>query len=238
MTRPATTSAGPSSGARRRAIGCDRDSSARRRPAENPGAMRKLIPVLAVALVAAAGCSDAPEPAGQLAVWHSFSGADGAWSRGSLSSDGHALYGRTSRGGEFGSGTVFRLDGAGGGFRLLHSFTAGGDNHTGNQPHHNAMLVRDSEVDDEAVEGELRRGSRSLRCTAAAARGDAPPRARSPTRFVAGAGIARAASRGTRWRNRARRPSRRERRRRRRRSSLLPGGPCAAPRTSAVCRPS
>ncbi len=108
---------------------------------------------LGIALAATAGCGDAPHPAAQLEVWHAFSGGDGAWARGSLSSDGRALYGRTSLGGAHDSGTIFRIGGAGSGLRVLHSFTAGGDNGAGNQPHHNAMLVRDAELVGAALYG-------------------------------------------------------------------------------------
>ena len=88
-----------------------------------------------------ASCSDAPSEAPALVALYAFDGADGAWSRGSLVRAGRTLYGRTSIGGAANSGTIFGLDQSGADFALLYSFTAGGDNVFGNQPHHNAMLL-------------------------------------------------------------------------------------------------
>lgn len=93
----------------------------------------------ACALLLGAACGDAPL-ASALEVLHTFDGADGAWSRGSLTRVGDVLYGRTAIGGKANSGTVFRIGADGSGFTSLYSFTAGGDNGTGNQPHHNSML--------------------------------------------------------------------------------------------------
>jgi uncharacterized repeat protein (TIGR03803 family) len=76
-----------------------------------------------------------------LRVLHAFGGADGAWSRGSLVAAGAFLYGATSAGGDANSGTVFRVRPDGSGFQRLYSFTAGGDNGLGNQPHHNSLLL-------------------------------------------------------------------------------------------------
>ena len=90
-------------------------------------------------LATAVACGDAPVASG-LQVMHAPDGTDGAWSRGSLTRVGGVLYGRTAVGGAANSGTVFRIGEDGSGFASLYSFTAGGDNGTGNQPHHNAML--------------------------------------------------------------------------------------------------
>src|SRR5262249_60258936 len=76
-----------------------------------------------------------------LRVLHAFSGADGAWPRGSLIAAGGFLYGGTTLGGDAKSGTVFRVRPDGIGFQSLYSFTAGRDNGLGNQPHHNSMLL-------------------------------------------------------------------------------------------------
>lgn len=106
----------------------------------------------ALALSALTGCGDSPAPSG-IEVLHAFAGSDGAWSRGSLVSDGTTLFGRTAIGGAANSGTVFRIDGAGGNFAVLYSFSAGGSNGTGNQPHHNAMLLRDATLIGAALYG-------------------------------------------------------------------------------------
>jgi len=97
-------------------------------------------------------CGDAPVANG-IEVLHAFDGGDGAWSRGSLVRDGSTLYGRTAVGGAADSGTVFRIDADGSDFVVLHSFSAGGDNVLGNQPHHNAMLLRGTELLGAALYG-------------------------------------------------------------------------------------
>jgi uncharacterized repeat protein (TIGR03803 family) len=103
---------------------------------------------LAVAGILLAGCGSddhggPPPPTATpvLAVLHAFAGSDGAWSRGSLTAVGTTLYGRTAIGGTANSGTIFQIGEDGSGFQSLYSFTAGGDNGLGNQPHHNAMLT-------------------------------------------------------------------------------------------------
>jgi uncharacterized repeat protein (TIGR03803 family) len=90
--------------------------------------------------VAVSACGDAAPQASSLTVLHAFDGSDGAWSRGSLTRVGTTLYGRTAIGGDANSGTVFRIAEDGSGFARLYSFSASGDNGSGNQPHHNAML--------------------------------------------------------------------------------------------------
>lgn len=108
---------------------------------------------IVLAVCAACGGESSSSATHQIEVLHAFSGTDGAWSRGSLVRDGTALFGRTSIGGDFDSGTVFRIGTDGSGFAALYSFTAGGDNGLGNQPHHNAMLLRDRELIGAALYG-------------------------------------------------------------------------------------
>jgi uncharacterized repeat protein (TIGR03803 family) len=126
-------------------------------------ARRARTPLITLLALAAAttlrvlpACGDA-RPAAKLEVLHAFDGADGAWSRGSLTRVGNVLYGRTAIGGTANSGTVFRIaeDGA---FTRLHSFTAGGRNGTGNQPHHNAMLLVGDRLIGAALYGGNERG--------------------------------------------------------------------------------
>jgi uncharacterized repeat protein (TIGR03803 family) len=110
------------------------------------------VALLALALRVAVAGPDA-RAAGDIEVLHAFSGADGAWSRGSLVRDGTVLYGRTAIGGAANSGTIFRIDEDGGGFAVLHSFSAGGSNGDGNQPRHNAMLVHGDTLIGSALYG-------------------------------------------------------------------------------------
>lgn len=117
--------------------------------------------VLACTLDTAA-CASAPA-ASPPEVLHAFDGRNGAWSRGSLTRIGDVLYGRTAIGGAANSGTVFRIATDGSGFRSLYAFSAGADNVTGNQPHHNAML----QVGDRLLGAALYGGN---------ARNDAPDR--------------------------------------------------------------
>lgn len=120
--------------------------------------------MVAVALHALAVCGDAPAST-DLAVLHAFDGTAGAWSRGSLTRDGGTLYGRTSIGGAANSGTIFRIGTDGSGFAVLHSFTAGGDNGSGNQPHHNAMLPLGGELIGAALYGGNEHGDVADRVT-------------------------------------------------------------------------
>ncbi len=61
-------------------------------------------------------------------VDYSFTGgSDGANPVGGLMEDSFNLYGTTKNGGDSGFGTVFELIPLGGGFKLLHTFTAGAD---------------------------------------------------------------------------------------------------------------
>jgi uncharacterized repeat protein (TIGR03803 family) len=105
-------------------------------------ARRTRIALLALALGALHGRASHGEAraAAGLEVLHAFDGANGAWPRGSMTELGGVLYGRTAIGGDADSGTVFRIAEDGSGFARLYSFSAGGDNRLGNQPHHNAML--------------------------------------------------------------------------------------------------
>lgn len=89
-----------------------------------------------------AGCAARP-PQASLRLLHAFNGGDGAWPRGSFVVAGDTLFGRTAVGGNAGNGTVFSIRADGSEFRSLYSFSAGGDNGTGNQPHHNSMLFLD-----------------------------------------------------------------------------------------------
>ncbi len=67
-------------------------------------------------------------------VLHSFSGtsSDGANAYGSLIADGSRLYGMTTNGGSYGSGTVFGMNTNGSGYAVLHSFN--GNNTEGAAP--------------------------------------------------------------------------------------------------------
>lgn len=107
---------------------------------------RILCPLAAVLFLAGCGSGSSggspPPGATTITVLHAFDGADGAWSRGSLTAVGGILYGRTAIGGEANSGTIFQIGADGAGFASLYSFSAGGDNMLGNQPHHNAMLAQ------------------------------------------------------------------------------------------------
>ena len=123
-------------------------------------------------LLLAAACGDAPL-AGNLEVLHAFDGADGAWSRGSLTRVGDVLYGRTAIGGAANSGTIFRIAEDGSGFASLYAFTAGGDDGTGNQPHHNAMLWLGDRLLGAALYGGNERNDRPSRVTGDVASG--PP---------------------------------------------------------------
>jgi len=92
-------------------------------------------------LVGCAGDRNSSNATSTLRVLHSFEGADGAWPRGSLVAAGGFLYGGTTVGGAADNGTIFRVRPDGSGFQRLYSFSAGGDNSLGNQPHHNALLL-------------------------------------------------------------------------------------------------
>lgn len=123
---------------------------------------------LTIALLAACGSdhnADRPptEAPPELGVLHAFDGTDGAWSRGSLTAVGSLLYGRTAIGGEDNSGTIFQIDQDGSHFQSLYSFTAGGDNGLGNQPHHNAMLLQGSLLIGAALYGGNTMNSAALR---------------------------------------------------------------------------
>ena len=129
--------------------------------------------VLALALLV--GCSgdrNNSSSTSNLRILHAFSGADGAWPRGSLVATGGFLYGGTTVGGEANNGTVFRVRPDGTGFQSLYSFTAGGDNGLGNQPHHNSLLLvgdvlvgaarQGGNTDNGAEEGTQKRGNGTL----------------------------------------------------------------------------
>jgi len=94
-----------------------------------------------------------PALAADLQVLHAFNGADGAWSRGSLTLGGSTLYGRTSLGGVANRGTIFSIGTDGTGFASLYSFSDGGSNGTGNMPHHNAMTLVGSTLYGAALYG-------------------------------------------------------------------------------------
>jgi uncharacterized repeat protein (TIGR03803 family) len=79
------------------------------------------------------------DPAGNETILHSFSGPDGIQPLGGLVRDSaNNLYGTTWIGGDFGEGTIFKLDSFGN-FSLLYSFS-GPD---GAQPTSN--VIRDSD---------------------------------------------------------------------------------------------
>jgi uncharacterized repeat protein (TIGR03803 family) len=125
------------------------------------------------------GCtSNAPRPL-ELSVLHAFIGGDGAWARGSLVRQGSTLYGRTAIGGKWNSGTVFRIETDGSGFCSLHSFTAGGDNRLGNQPHHNAMIATGSSLIGAALYGGTTKGEPKTAPVVSAGSVSPPPTDRS-----------------------------------------------------------
>ena len=157
---------------------------------------------VAFAISALTACGDAPT-SNPLDVVHAFAGSDGAWSRGSLVSDGTTLFGRTAIGGAANSGTVFRIDGDGAGFAVLYSFSAGGSNVTGNQPHHNAMLLRDGtligaalyggnqdNVQSDPVTGDLTSAAPPRPATSATARCSRSARTERTTGFSSGSTVA------------------------------------------------
>ncbi|MEO6054336.1 MAG: choice-of-anchor tandem repeat GloVer-containing protein [Chthoniobacterales bacterium] len=96
-------------------------------------AIRFLIPLLFSASLASA----------QLQSVYSFQGTDGAWSRGSLTLVDNVLYGRTSLGGTYNSGTIFSLNAGtvNSSFNWLYSFNASPTDGLGNEPHHNALVA-------------------------------------------------------------------------------------------------
>jgi uncharacterized repeat protein (TIGR03803 family) len=118
------------------------------------------------------GCSGTARASFTLRVLHAFGGVDGAWPRGSLVATGGLLYGATTTGGRANSGTIFRLKPDGSGFQSLYSFTAGGDNGLGNQPHHNSLLLaggtligatrRGGNTNNEAGEGAWKSGNGTI----------------------------------------------------------------------------
>jgi uncharacterized repeat protein (TIGR03803 family) len=118
------------------------------------------------------GCSGTARASFTLRLLHAFGGADGAWPRGSLVVTGGFLYGATTAGGRANSGTIFRVRPDGTDFQSLYSFTAGGDNGLGNQPHHNSLLLVGSELigatrrggntKNEAGEGARKSGNGTL----------------------------------------------------------------------------
>lgn len=55
-------------------------------------------------------------------VLHSFNGSDGSFPHGNLTTDGVRIYGATSDGGTFGTGTVYGINADGSGFLSIHSF--------------------------------------------------------------------------------------------------------------------
>ena len=93
------------------------------------------------AVISIAGCSSDRSAAEPLSVVYAFDGAHGAWPRGSLTRGGRTLYGRTSIGGDANAGTIFALEPGSSEPLWVYSFTAGGNNVLGNQPHHNALVL-------------------------------------------------------------------------------------------------
>lgn len=126
--------------------------------------LRSAAVVAAPCLLLLSSCSDAPAATG-IEVLHAFDGGDGAWPRGSLTRVGDALFGRTAIGGTANSGTIFRVRSDGSDFAVLHSFSAGGDNRAGNQPHHNAMLAVGDDLIGAALYGGNERNDTPNRIT-------------------------------------------------------------------------
>jgi len=88
-----------------------------------------------------------------ITVLHSFAGYDGANGKGSLVRGGNVLYGRMAFGGTHNSGVIFKMNTDGSGFEVLHSFTSGADNNTGNEPHHSSMQLQGNTLYGSAVYG-------------------------------------------------------------------------------------
>jgi uncharacterized repeat protein (TIGR03803 family) len=65
-----------------------------------------------------------PLKAQNLTVLHTFTGSDGRGPEGGMILSGNTLYGTTYQGGNFGYGTVFKVNTDGTGFMNLHHFTA------------------------------------------------------------------------------------------------------------------
>ena len=75
-----------------------------------------------------------------LQVLHSFNGSDGADPWGSLNLSNNILYGRTTDGGDYDKGVIFKMNLDGSKYVPFYSFTSGSDNYYGNQPHHASMF--------------------------------------------------------------------------------------------------
>jgi uncharacterized repeat protein (TIGR03803 family) len=61
-----------------------------------------------------------------------YTNSDGVWPQAGLVLSGETLYGTAAAGGNFGQGTVFKVNTNGTGFTTLHSFTGGSDGNTPN----------------------------------------------------------------------------------------------------------
>jgi uncharacterized repeat protein (TIGR03803 family) len=81
------------------------------------------------------------QASGNVHVLRAFDGSDGANPWGSLVIDGSTLDGRTTFGGAENNGVLFSIGTDGSAFKTLHTFTAGSDNGSGNQPHHDSLTL-------------------------------------------------------------------------------------------------
>jgi len=79
---------------------------------------------------------------GQFSLLHSFTGSwtDGEYAYGRLLRDGGTLFGMTNMGGNYGDGTIFKIETSGSGFSLLHSFNSS-DITNGSSPY--GSLIQD-----------------------------------------------------------------------------------------------
>jgi uncharacterized repeat protein (TIGR03803 family) len=109
----------------------------------------RILGLLAVVALSGAGA----RAAGKAEVIHSFGDGDGEYPASDLVMDGAGnIYGTTTEGGDFGSGTVFKLAPSGDGWTesVLYSFTSGAD---GAQPYNGVTLDAQGDLYGTAVTG-------------------------------------------------------------------------------------
>lgn len=83
----------------------------------------------------------------------SLDGKTGATPKGTLTLVDSTLYGYTSAGGKNGKGVIFMMNNSGNNFKVVYDFIDGSDNGSGNEPHHDAMLLYDNSLYGAALYG-------------------------------------------------------------------------------------